>query len=79
MKTIINKLGFKLSNELRPDYKYVLSNKRINKQKFTKKKLEKFGYDISKTESLIANEMGLYKIYNCGQMKFELNFQSKNV
>lgn len=66
------KLGFKLSNISKPDYKYINDNKRLNKQKFTKSKLVKLGYDISKTESQITSEIGLSKIYSCGQLKFEL-------
>lgn len=30
------------------------------------------GWDISKTESQITKEIGLSKIYNCGQLKFEI-------
>jgi hypothetical protein len=66
------KLGFNISNILKPDYKYVNGDNRLNKQKFTKKKLKNMGYDISKTESQITKEIGLSKIYNCGQLKFEI-------
>jgi len=66
------KLGFNISNILKPDYKYINNNIRLNKQKFTKKKLKNMGWDISKTESQITKEIGLSKIYNCGQLKFEI-------
>jgi hypothetical protein len=66
------KLGFNLSNISKPDYKYVNNDNRLNKQRFTKNKLAKLGYDISKTESQITKEIGLSKIYSCGQLKFEL-------
>jgi hypothetical protein len=66
------KLGFNLVNTLGPDYKYVSNNTRLNKQRFTKNKLQKLGYSKDKTESQITLEMGLYKIYNCGQLKFEM-------
>ena len=65
------KLGFELSTISKPDYKYI-NGKRLNKQKFTKNKLIKLGYDISKTESQITNEIGLSKVWGCGQLKFEL-------
>jgi len=64
-------LGFKKLYESKPDYKYVDGIVRINKQQFTKKKLAKLGYnDLSESE--ITSNIGLYKVYNCGQLKFEL-------
>lgn len=66
------KLGFNLINTSNPDYKYIVNGRRINKQRFTKKKLSKLGYDMSRTENDITSDMGLSKIYNCGQLKFEL-------
>jgi hypothetical protein len=66
------KLGFKLSNTLKPDYKYVKNNIRLNKQKFTKKKLMKEGFSESDTESESTKKMGMFKVYNVGQLKFEL-------
>lgn len=66
------KLGFSLSNTLKPDYKYIVDHKRINKQRFTKEKLKKLGHDTSLTESKITEFMGFSKIYGCGQLKFEL-------
>lgn len=66
------KLGFSLSNISKPDYKYIVDRKRVNKQKFTKAKLRNMGYDVSKTESQITKGLGLSKIYSCGQLKFEL-------
>ena len=64
-------LGFKLINESKPDYKYVINNIRINKQHFTKAKLDKLGHDISLTESQIMSNLGINRIYDCGKMKFE--------
>lgn len=66
------KLGFSISNISKPDYKYIVDRKRVNKQKFTKIKLHNMGYDISKTESQITKGLGLAKVYSCGQLKFEL-------
>ena len=71
---LYHKLGFNLSNTSKPDYKYLTNNTRLNKQKFTKNKLKNMGHDISKPESKITNEMGLVKIYSCGQLKFEITF-----
>lgn len=68
------KLGFKLVKDLKPDYKYVIDGKRVNKQRLTKQKLIKLGKDPNKTEGEIIKEMNISKIYNVGQLKFELNF-----
>jgi hypothetical protein len=65
-------LGFKLINESKPDYKYVVDGIRKSKQNFTKSKLKKLGHDISLTESKIMNNLGINRIYDCGKMKFEL-------
>ncbi len=61
-------------NELKPDYKFIIDGRRVNKQRFTKKKLTKLGKDSSLTGSEIIKEMGISKIYSVGQLKFELNF-----
>lgn len=66
------KLGFNLIKTLNPDYKYIVNFKRENKQKFTKKKLIKRGFDPTLTESIITKELGYDKIFNCGQLKFEI-------
>ena len=65
-------LGFKLVNDLKPDYKYLIDGKRINKQRLTKKKMINKGKDPNLKESDIIREMNIHKIYNVGQLKFEL-------
>jgi hypothetical protein len=65
-------LGFNLVNTLKPDYKYIMNNKRINKQKFTKSKLVKMGFDENQSESEILRGENIFRIYNTGQLKFEL-------
>jgi hypothetical protein len=55
------KLGFDLVSENNPDYKYIISNKRIHKSRFRK----------SKT-GLSESELGLLKIWDCGKLKFEI-------
>lgn len=66
------KLGFTLKNELKPDFKYIIDNKRINKQRLTKKKLIKMGKNPNLTSERIINEMNIKKIYGVGQLKFEM-------
>jgi hypothetical protein len=67
-------LGFKLVKDIRPDYKFIINGKRINKQRLTKSKLIKLGNDPKLTESQITDRMGISKIYNVGQLKFEMTF-----
>ena len=70
------KLGFKLINESKPDYKYIVNGVRINKQNFNKSKLGKMGYDIlNLTESQIMENLNINKIYDCGKMKFEKSIE----
>jgi hypothetical protein len=71
---LYHKLGFNRVGDLKPDYKYIIDNKRINKQRLAKKKLIKLGKNPNLTENEITKEMFISKIYNVGQLKFELNF-----
>ena len=67
------KLNFNLKYESSPNYKYVIGNKRENKQRYTKKKLINMGFDKTLSESKIMEDnFGSYKIFDCGQIKFEL-------
>ena len=65
-------LGFNLVNTLKPDFKYLVDKQRVNKQRFTKSKLIKLGYDNNLTADKITESMNLNKIWNCGQLKFEM-------
>lgn len=73
------KLNFNLINKLRPDYKWVVDQKRINKQRFTKSKIKKLGFDNTLSESKTMNNLGYFKIFNCGQLKFEIDFTKQNL
>jgi hypothetical protein len=63
---LYSKLGFEVKYITKPDYKYILNGKRIHKSNF-KKKLTK----TLLTESEYAKSKELYKIYDCGKIKFE--------
>lgn len=69
------KLGFILKSDLKPDFKYIIDNKRVNKQRLTKKKLIKLGKDPNLTSEVILNNMNIKKVYGVGQLKFELTFK----
>ena len=68
------KLGFSINNESLPDYKYILDGVRLNKSRFKKSELSrKFNCDINISESMFLRSKNIYKIYDCGKIKFELN------
>jgi hypothetical protein len=57
-----------------PNYSYLIDKYRVNKQRYKKKKLVKMGFDINKSESkIMEDEFGAYKIFDCGQLKFEIH------
>jgi hypothetical protein len=66
------KLNFNLKYESPPNYKYVVCDKRVNKQRYTKKKLIDMGFDPILSESQIMKNLKNYKVFDCGQIKFEL-------
>ena len=65
----------KLFSELTPSdpgYSYSNNVDRIPRYEMTKKKLsERYPEDSNLPESMIANKHGYYKIYDCGQFRFE--------
>jgi hypothetical protein len=68
------KLGFEKSYETEPNYKYLVDKKRTNKQRFKKSRLVSEGYDINKSEAEIMSEREIWKVWDCGQIKFEIIF-----
>ena len=66
------KLGFKKLYESEINYKYIINGERKNKQNYRKKKLIKRGYDKNLSEIKIMESIGIKRVYDCGQMKFEL-------
>ena len=67
-------LGFKFNYYTRPDYHYYSPKEgtnRIHKFRFRKNRLhEKYGLPLSMTESEMVNELGYYKVYDCGLIKY---------
>lgn len=62
--------GFKLIEQIEPNYYYIIDGKRYNKNKFSKNKLVKEGYDKNKTEHEIMIDREIYRIYDCGKLKY---------
>jgi hypothetical protein len=59
-------LGFSMIKESKPDYKYFYESVRTHKSNFKKSKLK---YEC--TESEYMNSIGIYRIWDCGKIKFE--------
>jgi hypothetical protein len=64
---LYEKLGFKFIKNTKPNYFYTDGSlKRHNRFKYRKNVLIKLGYDKSLSEKEITNEIGLYRVYDCG-------------
>lgn len=72
---LYTKLGFEIDEILKPNYKYVSIShptERIHKFNFRKKLLSKrYGVDEKKTETELTNELGYYKIWDCGLIRYK--------
>lgn len=70
---LYEKLGFinVTENDRNIGYWYIKNRTRYHRSSFTKARLIKLGYDVSKTEEQIMEEAGYLKIYDCGNYKFE--------
>ena len=69
---LYEKLGFKHIRNSKPNYFYVVGHNRENRFKYRKDILVKQGYDPNKSERQIMQERGIYRIYDCGTMVFEM-------
>ena len=70
---LYTKLGFKLDEVLKPDYKYIIenSNKRFHKFNFRKQILhKKYGLPLTMTENEMCNQIKAHKIWDCGLYKY---------
>ena len=68
-------LGFKLSHNSEPNYYYIVDGIRKHRFNFRKDKLIREGFDPNKTEIEIMHQRGLYRIFDCGMQKWNINFQ----
>lgn len=67
------KSGFKFIGNSSPGYHYIVNGVRKNRFNYNKSKLIKMGFDKDKTEREIMFENKYYRIYDCGNSKFEFN------
>jgi hypothetical protein len=58
-------------NYTAPGYFYVKSQYRYSRFAFTKHKLVEMGFDKNKSEHDIMTEQGYFRIWDCGNLKYE--------
>lgn len=64
-------IGFRQVGTTRPAYSYVVGDTRMNRMGLQKHKLVNRGADSSKSAAEILMEQGIYRIYDCGNFKYE--------
>jgi hypothetical protein len=71
---LYKQLQFKFNGNTEPNYWYYKKNEMIKQHrfKFRKDVLVKEGFNKNKTEFEIMNDRDYYRIYDCGNMKFEM-------
>jgi hypothetical protein len=70
---VYHKSGFVVDKILRPDYSYVIKNKRYHKFNFRHDRLQKLfpnKYDPSLSERENMEKIGIDRIYDCGKIRF---------
>lgn len=67
---LYEKLGFTKHHCTAPNYYYIMDNKRINRMNFQKKSLITCEEDKEKTEHELMLERNIYRIYDCGNIKY---------
>ena len=72
---LYEKLGFELKNVTKPNYFYVVNNKRSSRFNWRKSELIKKGYDPNLTEFEIMESLGYNKVYDCGSFLFEIDIK----
>ena len=71
---VYDRMGFVLTEILKPDYHYVYGNKRIHKFNFRKKNIIKLFKDkkftLDMTEKEMMSNLNIFRIWDCGLFKF---------
>lgn len=73
------KLGFIKKTQSPPNYWYIINGLRYYRFNFRKDKLIKEGYDRNKTEKEIMLERKIYRIYDCGNVRWEYYSQKEKL
>lgn len=71
---VYEKMGMSLSHISRPNYYYLIGNNRKNRFSLRKDVLVGLGFCEEKSEREITEEKGIYRIYDCGSLVYELAF-----
>jgi hypothetical protein len=67
---LYEKLDFTFIHNSKPNYYYIMKDKREYRFKYRKDVLVREGYDKDKTERQIMKERGINRIYDCGNKKW---------
>ena len=68
---VYDRMGFKLTETLAPDYRYVVKGQRLHKFGFRKQILhKKYGLPLTMTEKEMTEQLGFYRIWDCGLYKY---------
>ena len=68
---VYDRMGFRLTETLPPDYRYVVKNQRLHKFSFRKQILhKKYGLPLTMTEREMTEQLGFYRIWDCGLYKY---------
>lgn len=68
---LYEKLGFDYIHDSEPNYFYVIKGHRKHRFNYRKDKLVKEGFNSNESEHEIMLNRGIYRIYDCGNMKFK--------
>ena len=67
------KIGFIEKSVTKPNWAWLIDKRRVNKQRWKKSKLVKLGYDPERSEvEIMESEFGAVRVFDCGQIKFEM-------
>ena len=69
--SLYDTLGFKEIHLTEPNYFWVVNNKREHRWKYNKQNLIKDGFDSTLTEKEIMYSRGYFRIFGCGQKRYE--------
>lgn len=76
---LYEKLGFVFDKELKPDYSYIVDGKRSHKFNFRRKKFkndENLLYDEKLSESQLAQLNGIFRVWDCGKIRWIIDISS---
>jgi very-short-patch-repair endonuclease len=69
--SVYEKMGFALDSIEAPDYRYLVSGKRVHKFNFRKQTLnKKYGLPMTMTETEMVKELGIPRVWDCGLIKY---------